>query len=77
MAEQVAIAGTAQDCARGVMRLAAAGASSVVVLPIGEDADEQLERLSSDVLPLVIAATVASLDRRTSLLRRPGGGTLP
>jgi 5,10-methylenetetrahydromethanopterin reductase len=57
--ERVAIAGTAQDCAQSVMRLAAAGARSVILWPIGENADEQLERFASDVLPLVQCSRIA------------------
>jgi alkanesulfonate monooxygenase SsuD/methylene tetrahydromethanopterin reductase-like flavin-dependent oxidoreductase (luciferase family) len=49
----VAIAGTPQYCARVVARFAAAGASTVVVVPVGEGAAEQLERLSAEVLPLL------------------------
>jgi 5,10-methylenetetrahydromethanopterin reductase len=51
--DRVAIAGTPQYCARVVARFAAAGASTVVVVPVGEGAAEQLERLSAEVLPLL------------------------
>jgi alkanesulfonate monooxygenase SsuD/methylene tetrahydromethanopterin reductase-like flavin-dependent oxidoreductase (luciferase family) len=47
----VAIAGTAQQCADSVARLAAAGASTVVVVPVGDGVVEQLERVSADVAP--------------------------
>jgi 5,10-methylenetetrahydromethanopterin reductase len=51
--ESVAIAGAPEECAAAVARLAAAGASTVVVVPVGDDADEQVERLSADVAPLL------------------------
>lgn len=51
--ESVAIAGAPEECAAAVARLAAAGASTVVVVPVGDDAEEQVERLSADVAPLL------------------------
>jgi alkanesulfonate monooxygenase SsuD/methylene tetrahydromethanopterin reductase-like flavin-dependent oxidoreductase (luciferase family) len=50
---RVAIAGDADECARGLAALAGAGATSVVLLPVGDDRDGQLEALGRDVLPLV------------------------
>jgi 5,10-methylenetetrahydromethanopterin reductase len=50
---RVAIAGAPEECAAAVARLAAAGASTVVVVPVGDGAAEQVERLSADVAPLL------------------------
>jgi 5,10-methylenetetrahydromethanopterin reductase len=58
--ERVAIVGTPSQCAKQVMRLHCAGASSVVLSPIGEDPEVQLERFSADVLPLVLADCMLS-----------------
>jgi 5,10-methylenetetrahydromethanopterin reductase len=51
--DRVAIAGTPQQCAAAIARLAAAGASTVVAVPVGDGAPEQIERLSADVAPLL------------------------
>jgi 5,10-methylenetetrahydromethanopterin reductase len=51
--DRVAIAGATEQCAAAIARLAAAGASTVVMVPVGEGAPEQLERLSADVAPLL------------------------
>jgi 5,10-methylenetetrahydromethanopterin reductase len=51
--DRVAIAGTPHQCADAVARLAAAGASTVVVVPVGDGVVEQLERVSADVAPLL------------------------
>jgi alkanesulfonate monooxygenase SsuD/methylene tetrahydromethanopterin reductase-like flavin-dependent oxidoreductase (luciferase family) len=40
-------------CARAIGRLAAAGAQSVVLAPLGDDIEAQLDRLAAEVLPLV------------------------
>lgn len=48
---RVAVAGTPRECADAIARLAAAGASSVAVLPIGEG--DQLGRFARDVAPLL------------------------
>jgi alkanesulfonate monooxygenase SsuD/methylene tetrahydromethanopterin reductase-like flavin-dependent oxidoreductase (luciferase family) len=55
-AGRAAVAGTPEDCARAVIRLAASGATNVVVWPIGVDPDQQLERFASDVIPLILAS---------------------
>lgn len=47
------VVGEPHRCARAISRLVAAGADSVVLAPIGEDVDRQVERLISEVLPLV------------------------
>jgi 5,10-methylenetetrahydromethanopterin reductase len=51
--DRVAIAGTPEQCAGAIARLGAAGASTVVVVPVGGGAPEQLERLSAEVAPLL------------------------
>jgi alkanesulfonate monooxygenase SsuD/methylene tetrahydromethanopterin reductase-like flavin-dependent oxidoreductase (luciferase family) len=51
--DRVAIAGTPEQCAGAIARLAAAGASTVVVVPVGGGAAEKLEQLSADVAPLL------------------------
>jgi len=49
----IAVAGDPRDCAAAIGRLHAAGASSVVLVPIGDDHDAQLERVATDVVPLL------------------------
>jgi 5,10-methylenetetrahydromethanopterin reductase len=56
----VAIAGTPQECAESIMALHAAGASSIVVLPVGPGQRDQLERVAGDVLPLLTADVAGS-----------------
>jgi len=51
--DRTAVAGTPQECADAVARLAAAGASTVAVLPVGGGLAEQVERFAADVAPLV------------------------
>jgi 5,10-methylenetetrahydromethanopterin reductase len=53
--DRVAVAGTPRECADAIARLAATGASTVAVLPIGEGVGEQIERFARDVAPLVEA----------------------
>jgi alkanesulfonate monooxygenase SsuD/methylene tetrahydromethanopterin reductase-like flavin-dependent oxidoreductase (luciferase family) len=50
---ELGVVGDPHACARAIGRLAAAGAHSVVLAPLGEDVDVQLERLATKVLPLV------------------------
>jgi 5,10-methylenetetrahydromethanopterin reductase len=52
----LALIGTAEECADGILKLHRAGAGTVVVMPIGPDPDGQLERCGNEVLPLVLAA---------------------
>jgi 5,10-methylenetetrahydromethanopterin reductase len=49
----LAVAGDARDCARAIAELWAAGADSVVLVPRHEDREEQLERFTADVSPLL------------------------
>ena len=56
--DRVAIAGTPDDCAAALTSLSLAGASSVVLVPVGQDAREQLDSFAQDVMPLVLASTV-------------------
>ena len=51
--DRTAVAGTPQECAAAVARLAAAGASAVAVLPVGDGLAEQVEQFATDVAPLV------------------------
>jgi 5,10-methylenetetrahydromethanopterin reductase len=48
---RVAVAGDAEECAAAVSALAAAGASTVVLMPTERDSREQLERFAAAVLP--------------------------
>jgi 5,10-methylenetetrahydromethanopterin reductase len=47
----LAVAGDAAGCAEAIAALWAAGAESVVLLPRGDDADGQLQRVAAGVLP--------------------------
>jgi 5,10-methylenetetrahydromethanopterin reductase len=51
----LALVGPAEDCADGIARLRRAGASAIVVMPVGPDQSEQLERCAADVIPRVLA----------------------
>jgi alkanesulfonate monooxygenase SsuD/methylene tetrahydromethanopterin reductase-like flavin-dependent oxidoreductase (luciferase family) len=48
------VAGDAGDCAAAIRRLHAAGAASVVLVPVGDDHDAQLERVAADVVPRLV-----------------------
>jgi len=50
LARELAVAGDAPRCAAGIERLAAAGADSVVLAPVGPDPVGQVERLAEEVL---------------------------
>jgi alkanesulfonate monooxygenase SsuD/methylene tetrahydromethanopterin reductase-like flavin-dependent oxidoreductase (luciferase family) len=58
--DRVAIAGTPAECARRIIGLAEAGATSVVVVPVGDDADAQLGWFGDDVAALILANTMVS-----------------
>lgn len=55
-ARELGVFGDPASCARAIGRLARAGARSVVLVPLGEDLDVQVERLGGEVAPLVRAA---------------------
>jgi alkanesulfonate monooxygenase SsuD/methylene tetrahydromethanopterin reductase-like flavin-dependent oxidoreductase (luciferase family) len=57
-ADGLALTGSPEQCAAGITALREAGAASVVVLPVGGDHTEQLERCATDVFPLVLATTM-------------------
>jgi alkanesulfonate monooxygenase SsuD/methylene tetrahydromethanopterin reductase-like flavin-dependent oxidoreductase (luciferase family) len=48
--EGIAIAGTPADCAESIAALHAAGASSIVLVPVGPDPRDQLARLAGEVV---------------------------
>ncbi len=50
--ERFAVAGTAAECAAAIRRLVDAGATSVVLVPHGDE-DEQIRRAAREVLPLL------------------------
>jgi alkanesulfonate monooxygenase SsuD/methylene tetrahydromethanopterin reductase-like flavin-dependent oxidoreductase (luciferase family) len=57
---ELGVVGDPQECARAIGRLADAGARSVVLAPLGNDVNAQVERLAGEVLPLVRASPVAT-----------------
>jgi alkanesulfonate monooxygenase SsuD/methylene tetrahydromethanopterin reductase-like flavin-dependent oxidoreductase (luciferase family) len=50
---ELGVVGDPAACARAIDRLAAAGAHSVVLIPLGRDIEAQLDRLGAEVLPLI------------------------
>jgi 5,10-methylenetetrahydromethanopterin reductase len=56
--DAVALTGSAEQCAAGIVALRKAGAASVVVLPAGGDHEQQLERCAVEVFPHVLASTL-------------------
>jgi alkanesulfonate monooxygenase SsuD/methylene tetrahydromethanopterin reductase-like flavin-dependent oxidoreductase (luciferase family) len=50
---QLAIAGTPQECATVVVRLAEAGAGRVILMPVPGDTDRQIDAFARDVMPLL------------------------
>jgi 5,10-methylenetetrahydromethanopterin reductase len=58
---ELGVVGSPDACAQAIARLAAAGAHSIVLAPLGDDIEDQLDRLATEVLPLVRSrAAVAS-----------------
>ena len=51
--EELAVVGSAQDCADAVRRRGEAGADAVVLVPAGGDAAGQVARFAAEVLPLL------------------------
>jgi len=51
--DALAIAGDAQDVARGVLAYAAAGATSIIAVPLPGQTKEQIDRLANEVLPIL------------------------
>ena len=51
--EELAVVGTAEDCAAAVRRRGEAGADAVVLVPAGPDPDAQVARFAAQVLPLL------------------------
>jgi 5,10-methylenetetrahydromethanopterin reductase len=49
---RVAVAGDPAECAAALDALATAGATRVILVPVGPDREAQLARLAADVLPL-------------------------
>jgi alkanesulfonate monooxygenase SsuD/methylene tetrahydromethanopterin reductase-like flavin-dependent oxidoreductase (luciferase family) len=60
LAAEVAVHGDEASCVAGLQRLGGAGATSVVLQPVGRDVDGQIERFAAGVLPLVGGATPTS-----------------
>jgi 5,10-methylenetetrahydromethanopterin reductase len=50
--DRTAVAGTPQECADAIVRLASAGASTVAVLAVADGFAEQVERFATEVAPL-------------------------
>ena len=48
---EIAVTGTAEDCAAAVRRRAEAGADAVVLVPAGPDPAGQMARFAAEVLP--------------------------
>jgi alkanesulfonate monooxygenase SsuD/methylene tetrahydromethanopterin reductase-like flavin-dependent oxidoreductase (luciferase family) len=57
--DRVAVVGAPEDCARAISGLHRAGATSVVLVPIGDGPSEQLEWVAHDALPLVLADSMS------------------
>jgi 5,10-methylenetetrahydromethanopterin reductase len=57
-ADDLALTGSPEQCAAGIVALHKAGAASVVVLPVGGDHEAQLERCAAEVFPHVLAASL-------------------
>jgi 5,10-methylenetetrahydromethanopterin reductase len=57
LVDELTIHGDAASCAEAIRRFGAAGASSLVVVPVGDDAVAQVERLGAAVLPELTGAS--------------------
>lgn len=55
VAAEITVHGDEASCVAELKRFGDAGATSVVLLPVGEDFDGQVERLASGVLPVLAA----------------------
>lgn len=53
--DDISIVGGPLECARSVLKMAAAGASTIVLMPTGDDHPGQLQRFAAEALPLVLA----------------------
>lgn len=53
---ELTVHGDAPSCAAAIRRFAAAGATSLILVPVGEDAAAQVERLGAAVLPELTGA---------------------
>jgi 5,10-methylenetetrahydromethanopterin reductase len=51
LVDELTVHGDAVSCAAAIDRFAAAGATSLIVVPVGDDAAAQVERLGTAVLP--------------------------
>jgi len=53
----LALTGSPENCAEQIERWHRAGATSIVVMPVGRDPSEQLKRCAADVFPRLLANT--------------------
>jgi alkanesulfonate monooxygenase SsuD/methylene tetrahydromethanopterin reductase-like flavin-dependent oxidoreductase (luciferase family) len=55
--DQLSVCGNPEDCASAIERLNAAGADSVVLVPVPDGVEEQIRRVGQEVLPLLAGRT--------------------